>query len=423
MTKKFKIILATYTIAALVALGGYSFAANRMLAGYELAARYSSARAFEETVLSVDKMKTALEKCQYATDNTMLSKLCSEAYASALAAETAMSTLPFSNYRLEQTAALLNFAGDYAYTLGRQGLEKPDEKQLEELKEISKRSGEFSQKLRELQSSVNSGELIMDNVQSVMGNISQAETGLVSEAMLEYEAGMNGYELPEYDGKYNVKAVKANGELSQDEMKALAATYAGVEVQQLKEEYAYAGEDGRKCYSVGGTYICVSPAGVESLGQTRLVSEVKLSDSQAEKAAEDYLEANGYKNLSLSEKTTQGAVSVMKFAATEDGVLWPDNYIKVAIAMDDGSVYSFDSRNYSEAESGVAWTVDKQKAIEAMPESLTLDKIEKVIINSNGGKAMACYKLLCTSENGTKLELIVNANSGKQQEISFVVEK
>ena len=423
MTKKFKIVLATYILAALVALGGYSFAASRMLAGYELAARYSSARAFEETVLSVDKMKTAIEKCQYATDSAMLSKLCSEAYAGALAAETAMSTLPFSNYRLEQTAELLNFAGDYAYTLGRQGLEKLGEKQLEELKEISKRSGELSQKLRELQNAVNSGELIMDSVQSVMGNIAQAETGLVSEAMLEYEGGLEVYELPEYDGKYNAQPVNAKGELSQDEMKALAASFAGVEVQQLKEEYAYTGTDGRKCYSAGGTYVCVSPAGVESLGQTRLVSEIKLSNEQAERAAQDYLEANGYKNLSLAEKGAQGAVAVMKFAATENGAPWADNYIKVAVAMDDGSIYSFDSRNYTQAESGVSWNIDKQKALEAMPESVVLDKIEKIIINSSGGKPMACYKLLCTAENGAKLELIVNGESGKQQEIRLDVEK
>ncbi len=422
MKKKYKIVLATYTLAALTALGGYSFAASRMLISYELAARYSSARAFEETVLSVDSMRNALEKCQYATDSGMVSRLCADAYAGALAAETAMSTLPFSNYRLEQTAEFLNFAGDYAYTLGRQGIERPEGQQLKILSELSQRAGEFSGKLRELQSSVNSGELIMDSMQGSMGNISQGESGLVSEAMLEYENGLGEHELPEYDGKYNVENKSMSGELTQDEMKALAAAYAGVEVQQLKEEYAYSGTEGRKCYSAGDTFICVSPAGVESLGQTRLVSEVKLSAQQAKKAAEDYLKANGYENLSLSEKGSQGAVSVMKFSATENGVLWPDNYIKVAIAMDDGSVYSFDSKNYSSEKSGTDWTVDSEKALAAMPESLTLDKIEKVIINSSSGKPLACYKLRCTAENGQKLELFVNGNSGKQQDIRIDVE-
>ncbi|MBQ7895115.1 MAG: germination protein YpeB, partial [Oscillospiraceae bacterium] len=107
--------------------------------------------------------------------------------------------------------------------------------------------------------------------------------------------------------------------------KALAAAFAGAEVQQLKEEYRYAGTEGRMCYSAGDTLICVSPAGVESLGQTRLVSEIKLSVQQAEAIAENYLKTMGFEKLKLSESSPQGAVSVMKFAAEENGVIWPDN--------------------------------------------------------------------------------------------------
>ena len=98
MKRKYKIILATYSIAAFLALGLYSFAAHRMLTAYELSARYASSRAFEETVLSVRQMSEALEKSLYATDSAMRNRLCSEIYAEALSAESALSTLPFSNY-------------------------------------------------------------------------------------------------------------------------------------------------------------------------------------------------------------------------------------------------------------------------------------------------------------------------------------
>lgn len=419
MKKKYKIILATYTLAAIVALGAYSFAASRMISGYELAARYSAARAFEETVLSANKMSEVLEKSLYATDSEMLSRLCSESYAAALAAESAMATLPFSNYRLEQLAAFLNFAGDYAYTLGRQG--GRDEQQQEILSELSQKAAEFSEKLRELQGAVNSGELIMDSLQSGMGNLGD-ETALVSRAMQEYENGLEDAELPEYDGKYNVKNNPISGDLTPEEMKALAASFAGVEVQQLKEEYNYSGTEGRKCYSAGSTLVCVSPAGVESLGQTRLVDEVKLSSQQAVKAAEEYLQSHGFENLTLSENSSRGAVSVMKFAASENGVPWLDNYIKVAIAMDDGSVYSFDAKQYREESSGVSWTVDSEKAAKAVPDNLTQQKIEKQIISSPGGKAIACYKITCIDKNGGIIELFVNGNSGKQEEIRFGIE-
>ena len=421
MRRKYKIILTTYTLAALTALGAYSFAASRILSGYELAAKYSSARAFEETVLSVDRMRGALEKSLYATDEAMLSRLCGEACAGALAAETAMSTLPFSSYQLEQLNAFLNFAGDYAYTLGRQGFERAEGEEAQVLSELSERAGEFSQKLRELQSSVNSGELIMDSLQSGMGNLGE-ERNFLSGAMLEYEDGLETMEMPEYDGKYNIKNDTISGDLTADEMKALAAAFAGAEVQQLKEEYAYSGTEGRKCYSAGGTLICVSPAGVESLGQTRLVNEVKLTEQQALKAAEEYLKNHGFENLVLSEIGSRGAVCVMKFAVAEDGVPWVDNYIKVAIAMDDGSVYSFDAKQYSDEKSGVSWSCDSEKIAQSLPDSLSQKSIEKQIINSPGGKSTACYKITCTDEKGRNIELFVDGNSGKQKDIRVGLE-
>ena len=419
MKRKYKIIIGTYTLTAIVALGAYSFAAGRQLRDYELAAKYSAARAFEETVQSVDSLSMALEKCRYATDSEMKSRLCADAFAGALAAETAMSTLPFSNYRLEQLNAFLNLAGDYAYTLGRQGGGEIKGEQAETLSELSQKAADFSRKLRELQSSVNSGEIIMDSMHKSMSNLDSDGQNLVSQSMLEYEGGLGENQLPQYDGKYRAKDDAVQGELSEDEMRAQAAAFAGVQPQQLKEELAYSGTEGRMCYSAGDTLICVSPIGVESLGQTRLVSELLLDPAQAQRIAEDYLKEHGFENLSLSNSRQQGAVAVMNFAATEDGVLWPDNYIKVAIALDDGSVYSFDAKNYTNEESGVSWSIDRDTALKAVPESLSVSKLEKQIIRSPGGENKACYKIACIDEKGDNVELFVDGNSGKQLEITL----
>ena len=51
----------------------------------------------------------------------MCDKICCEAYACAAAAESALSTLPFSTWELEQLSAFLNTAGDYAHSLCGQG--------------------------------------------------------------------------------------------------------------------------------------------------------------------------------------------------------------------------------------------------------------------------------------------------------------
>lgn len=413
--KKYRIIAATYTVAAILSLGIYSFAGNRLMADYRLAAKYSSARAFEETISSVDMLDSALKKSLYATDSAMRSRLCSEAFAGALAAETAMATLPFSTQELEQLTAFLNYAGDYAYTLGRQS-KQPDEEQLQLLSELSGRAGEFSKKLRELQGSINSGELLMDSRQQPLGNVNEnAGAGLLSESLLEYENSLDAFEMPDYEGKYNTAEKSEEGDLTGDEMKALAAEYAGVDVQQLKSEYAYEGESGRMCYSAGDTFICVSPAGVESIGQSRLVGEALIDAAQAEQAAGEYLKDRGFENLSLSEKTQSGYITVMEYAVNENGIMWPDNHVKIAIAMDDGSVYSFNALNYSEDASGAKWSIDEKEAKKAVPESLNILSAEKLISGSGSG----CYNFKCMNDMGETVNICVDGKTGGQTKISI----
>lgn len=417
--KKYRIIAATYAVATILSLGAYSFAGSRLMEDYRLAAKYSSARAFEETVSSLNTLDSALKKSLYATDSAMRSRLCSEAFAGALAAETAMATLPFSTIELEQLTAFLNYAGDYAYTLGRQSAQ-PDAEQLQILSELSSRAGEFSEKLRQLQGSINSGELLMDSLQQPLGNVNEnAGAGLLSESLLEYENGLGAFEMPDYEGKYNTVEKSAEGDLDEDGMKALAAEYAGVDVQQLKSEYSYEGESGRKCYSAGDIFICVSPAGVESIGRSRLVGEALIDDAQAQQAAEQYLKDRGLDKLSLSEKTQNGYITVMEYAVNENGIMWPDNYVKIAIAMDDGSVYSFNALNYSQEESGAEWSIDEKEARKAVPASLSIKSAQKLISSSADGKNRGCYRFDCLSEMGEIVSVLVDGKSGKQIDISI----
>lgn len=412
--KKYRIIAATYAIAAILSLGIYSFAGNRLMADYRLAAKYSSARAFEETVSAVDMLDSALKKSLYATDSAMRSRLCAEAFAGALAAETAMATLPFSTQELEQLTAFLNYAGDYAYTLGRQTA-GPGEEQLAFLAELSTAATQFSQKLKELQGGINSGELLMDSLQQPLGNVNEnSDAGLLSASMLEYENGLEELQMPDYEGKYNAAERSDEGGLDDDEMKALAARFAGVDVQQLKNEYSYGDESGRKCYSVGESFICVSPAGVESIGQSRLVGEALIDAAQAEQTARQYLKDHGFENLSLSEKTQNGYITVMEYAVNENGILWPDNYIKIGIAMDDGSVYSFNALSYHDGASGAKWSIDENEAKKAVPDSLTVQSAEKQIKAGEG-----CYNFECTNDMGENVNIIIDGKTGKQMEISI----
>lgn len=420
-TKKTKILTATYITAAFLALGLYARASHNALADYRLAAKYSAGQAFEETVRSVDALSQALSKSVYATDGSMCSRICSEAYANALAAETAMSTLPFATQELEQLSGFLNVAGDYAYTLAFEAAgEGFTKEQLKALTEMASTASNFSNVLRQLQGSVNEGSVIMDSREARLDNAGADGDGTekLSARLLAYEQSFQPMAELQYDGMYGVGDKDLKWRYNRDEMQKLAAEYAGVRPEELELRYEYEGEDGRVCYSAGDTLVCVSPAGVESLFQSRLVGEDLLSADEALEIAQEFLTDRGFKDLQLRDSRINGAVALMHFARVEDEAVCLDNTLTISVALDDGSIYGFNATRYSEDASGAEWNIDQEQAEEKLPEGLELSDVRKVIIRSAGEKDLACYELKA-SDGKNQVLIYVDAATGSQCRIEL----
>ena len=420
MKRKYKIILTSYAVAGVLALGLYAWAGNAALAGTRLSAGYSAGRAFEETVQAVGNLSAALEKSLYATDGSMCSRICTEACANAQAAETALATLPFATQELEQISAFLNLAGDYAYTLSGEAAKNGfSQEQVAVLTDMSATAAELRDTLIELQSGLHEGSLQMDSREQRLPNVLPEDgTEKLSARLLDYESKFVPLAALTYDGKYSEREEKrSQGYLREEEMLRAAADFLGTEPSELKEACGYEGMDGRRCYRWEDSYVCVSRSGVESLAVNRLVGETKISPEEARARAEQFLLNQGYEDLSLSAQEEQGNVSVYRFARTENGAICLDDTLTVAVARDDGSVYGFDASDYSAENTGAVWTVDEDTAAEKLPGSLTPVESRKVILQSPGGQNLACYEFLCAGEDGQTVRIYVDAASGEQVRI------
>lgn len=421
MKRKVKVLVITYATAIIATLGIYSFAVNGLLREHSLIARYSSAQAFEQTVTATEALSAAMQKSAYATDGAMCSLICGEVYADALAAETAMSSLPFSTQELEQLSSFLNVAGDYAHSLCYEAAaEGFTEQQVKELSSMGKKAAELSAALRKMQGSVNSGDIIMDSRVRDLANIGTDGGSKLSGELLSYEAQFEAGSAPDYDGKYN-KADKEKGSLrlTEEDMLRAAADYAGVSKEELKKEYDYQGEDGRHCYSAGDMKICVSSSGVESMASSRLVSESNISEGEAQSTAEKFLRSHGYEDVTLINSRTNGAVMRMEFAGLEGDALCLDNTVTVAVALDDGSIYAFNAVDYSTAKTGAEFTVSLEQAEEKLPRGLKAEQTRKVILKSDGGSDLPCYEFSCTDKNRGKVTIYVDAQTGVQRRITL----
>ena len=417
MKKKTKILLASYLTVLVVALGLYAWAGQWGLGWYRRTANESAGLAYEETVRAVQTLAAVLDRSPYATDSDMCDRICCEAYACAAAAESALSTLPFSTWELEQLSGFLNTAGDYAYSLCGQGEPFRDE-QRQQLRQLAQAADEFSGTLLDLRESLENRELSMDSREKRLRNVGTETGPFLSGELKDYEAKFTPLSL-RYDGKYGGEDEKRSGGLlTEAEMLSAAASFAGVPEDALDLSYEAEGAEGRRCYRVEDRWISVGRGGVESMSRSRLIGEEALDLDLAQSKAEAFLRDQGYEDLELLDRAQRACVGQFRFARVQDGALCPDSVLRIAIALDDGSVYSFDAQDYDQEPLEVAWTVDEDTARTALPEGLEERACRPIILKTPGGGALACYAFSCRDVDGRAVEICVSAETGKQYRIS-----
>ena len=387
---------------------------------YERATRYASSGAFETAVKASDDMSLALEKSLYATDGGMCARLCGEIYANALAAEAAISALPFETWELEHISGFVNTAGDYAYTLCADASESGfTSEQAENLHRMSAQAKLVSQKLREIREQVHNGAFVIDETQAHLYNVTDNEVRKLSDAMLELEGGFDSGEGYRYDGQYACRTDAKKGTLSEDEILSVAAKAAGVEPRELRHEYDYEGENSRRCYSAGGMTVVADASGLCSLSRSRLIVGGEVSEEDARKTAEDYLASQGFENLTLRKSASQNGLISFRYAAVQNEAVCEDNYITVSVAADNGEIYSLNAENYCPDIAEVQWKVTEEDAKKKLPQGIALQNSEKTVIKSPGGRNVACYEFVCADENGEEVKIYVSGETGKQYKIDI----
>lgn len=413
------VVFAAALTAVLVAL---LFIARRNLTAYRLAAHYSASEALEETVTAAESMNAALSKAVYATDGGMRAGLCAEVYASALAAESAMSTLPFATQELERIAGYLNETADYARVLCAESAETDYAAgERDTLRELEKLAASLVEALHGIQTDYHNGAIEMDTDELRLANIGhEGASGRVSEELLRVEGDFPRRTPMKYDGRYGARSVTTASvgakKLSDAEKLAVAAGIAGVSPAEVRLAYAYDGAGGVKSYAAGDALVTVGEQGVMSMWRERLVSEAKLTEGEAQKVAHEFLEKHGYTELALEGSEVSGGMARMRFVAEHDGAVYIDNAVTLSVALDDGAVCAFDASDYTPETVESAWGISESDASALAPEGLDVRDVRRVVIRSDGGRSIACYELGGT-DGEREVKIHLNADSGRQERI------
>ncbi len=434
------------TLIAVVAVAAIAFGAvtKQRLDADERYIASNYRHAFAEVVSGISDMDTALQKSLLVTSPSMAGAVCTEIYGKAATAKMALGIMPYTSADLEKTSSFIGKVGDYAYSLSRKAArgESFTQEERDNLRKLSEATALLAQNMNSLQDEMGSGLLSMDQYAKTVAEQDKAEGEILPKTLGDGLSSVE-QEFPEtptliYDGPFSehiegMKPVMLEGlkEINEDAGRQAAAKFLGIRAEQIYPTGELNSDIISLCYETksknGVTRILVSKAGgivYQAVG-SKLVEQSRMSAKEALDAAKKFLERKGYVGMRESYYMINNNILTANFAFMQNGVICYPDLIKVGIAMDDGSLQSFDATGYikSHKERQIpAPAISEEAARTKVPGDLNIIGTNKTIIPSAGKNEIFCYEFECEDANDQRFLIYVNAATGEQEKIFILLQ-
>ncbi|MFB0921205.1 MAG: germination protein YpeB [Oscillospiraceae bacterium] len=444
MRKSTAITIISLLAVVAVAAAAFGVVTKRKLDSDDqyIAANYR--HAFAEVVSSISDMDTALQKSLLVTSPSMAGAVCTEVYGKALLAKMALGVMPYSANEMEKTAGFISRVGDYAYALSRKAAkgEGFSQEEKDNLHSLSEATTMLAQNLNSLQNDMGSGLVSIDQYAKTVAEQDKGEEELLPATLGDGLSSVE-QEFPEtptliYDGPFSehiegMKPLMLEGlnDIDDDAGRGAAAKFIGMRPEQVYATGELDADIVSMCYEAKSKNevirATVSKKGgfVYQVVSSRLVGKTVMSAKEALDAAKKLLERKGYTNMRESYYMIDNNTLTANFAYTENGVVCYPDLIKVGIAMDNGSLQSFDATGYIKSHtqrSIPAPAISEESAKSKVPSDLNIVNINKTLIPSAGKNEVFCYEFECEDSNAQHFLIYVNAMTGEQEKIFILLQ-
>lgn len=443
LSKRGWIRVVSYIAAAMLVLVGYCISIYQSNLAYRRTITNSYLRAFSQVVASVDRIDSTMQKELYVVTPAMVSVLSAEIQAEAATAQEALGELPYANIELEQTAAFLAKVGDYASALSRSAAANGSlsQEEMDNLEAMSSACSQLRERLNTLANQLNEGSADLEDVKAVEQRLSQMTEGgdvLAGSAFENVETNFPELPTMTYDGPFSdhlassqPKMLEGLGEISAEEALIAAAACTGYR----ESIFSLAGEvEGEiPCYTCtasvdgGELTVWVTKAGgkVMSITNSRSVGAASLTPDQGAMAAYEFLNKNGFENMVETYRYNSDGRLTVNFAYRENDVLCYPDLCSVTVALDTGSILSFECTSYLSNHTQRTLEVPAVSVDDARTKvSPKLDVLREqlALIPTDGEYEVLCWEFVCEAENGQHYIVCINAATGAEQKILILLE-
>ena len=442
--RRVRVLAASFTAAAFAVSVGFGVQGHIRAEDYRRQLDNGYRQAFTELTTAAGELDAALEKVTYATTPALFASLCAQAYAKALAAQSALGELPYGNVELEQTAAFFAKAGDYAMAMARgAGAEGVcTDESRETLRGLAAAAGELSATLQALQLQLDGGALHPEDVAAVEARLAAAaeDGGQITSgsAFQTVEADFPQVPTLIYDGPFSEhlsgrtpQMLEGLPQVTEEEARRAAAAFAGLRAEVFTRTSDGAGELPAWGFSAladgGELYVEITKQGGQVLQMlsSRPVGEAALSRKEGVEQAAAFLEEHGYRDMAPSYFLEGDGILTVHFAPVLDGVYCYPDLVKVGVALDNGDVVSFEAHGYlmnHGAREPAAPAVSADEAAERVDSSLTVLSRQLALIPTGGEYEVLCHEFKCQNADGGHVLVYVNAATGQQERILLLLE-
>ena len=425
---------ASFMIALVAVLAAANVIYMKRIERLENSVEASYSSAIEGLAQSADQISAVLTKGRYASSPAMLTRLSNELMERSGEAKSALETLPVYGMSVDNLERFLSQVGNYAASLSQRAtagdeLTDDDRRTVESL---SACADQLKESLWELRTKMLTND---ETVSNLFANINSEMSGFITDGFSGIEDGLK--EMPKliYDGPFSDHILertplmtKNAREVSLDEALEKAASALGVDSYRVLQcesseegkmpSYCFYCDGGRCAVSKNGGYIVYSM-------KSRNIEDSTLSCEDAVRRADDYLSALGIEGMESTYYECYNNVCTVNYAYQGDGdITCYTDLIKVAVALDNGEIVSYDARgfliNHRERDFGDP-KYTEEEVRDSVSSSLEVESCRLAVIPTDSVEEKLCYELKCKTDGGEDILVYVNAMTGEEEDILILL--
>lgn len=434
MSKRRKVRLLAYTLAAFTVLLTFSVVGNVRAARMTRQIRIARERALCELDTYISNINTNLQKGAYANTPTMPGTMASQLRREATGAKSSLAVLPLSETRLDNTYKFLSQIGDFVTALSKkveQGETISDEER-EQLFALLRFSETLTKDISDMRQQLFDGYLDFESAESTLEQKDEQIASL-SQNMEDAEQSLTEYPSLLYDGPFSdhinqrdAALLQDKAEITKEEALKKAAEILGLvesDVTFLSEEndttaaYCFSGGDRTVAVTKKGGYLLYLLSG-------QFVGESKLEYADARKYASEFLNNNAFFDMQESYYTVSDGICTINYAYRDGEYICYPDLIKISVSLEDGKILSADCRGYvmnHKARSPVTPALTAAEAQKKVSPLLTVTDTRLAVIPTESMGERTAYEFHCKNKDGAEFLVYINTVTGYEDDILLLL--